>query len=180
MPVQHARAGPCRPIRLSSDPAPPARGPAGGQQTVMEGLQQLAELVQEGDGRISVMPGGGVTEENAATVARVTGGSLGFLVVLGTGCGTAGEEQRQRPGGGILAACAGTAARQPHLTLPAHLLPAGCSEVHGTFRRAVPSGMEFRNAAVSFGADDWQRGVTDTAAVARVKAQLAQLEGSME
>lgn len=46
---------------------------AGGQQTVMEGLNQLAALVVEGGGRISVMPGGGVTEENAATVARVTG-----------------------------------------------------------------------------------------------------------
>ena len=41
---------------------------------MMEGLQQLAELVAEGGSRISVMPGGGVTADNAATVARVTGG----------------------------------------------------------------------------------------------------------
>ena len=40
----------------------------------MEGLQQLAALVAEGSGRISIMPGGGVDAENAATVARVTGG----------------------------------------------------------------------------------------------------------
>lgn len=46
---------------------------SGGQQCVMEGLQQLAALVGEGGGRISVMPGGGVSEENAATVVRVTG-----------------------------------------------------------------------------------------------------------
>ena len=46
---------------------------AGGQQTVMEGLTALAQLVAEGGGRISVLPGGGVTEENAATVARVSG-----------------------------------------------------------------------------------------------------------
>lgn len=47
---------------------------AGGHQSVMEGLHQLAELVAQGGGRISVMPGGGVDAENAATVARVTGG----------------------------------------------------------------------------------------------------------
>ena len=41
---------------------------------MMEGLQRLAELVTEGGSRISVMPGGGVTADNAATVARVTGG----------------------------------------------------------------------------------------------------------
>lgn len=46
---------------------------AGGQQTVMEGLSALAQLVAEGGSRISVMPGGGLTEENAATVARVSG-----------------------------------------------------------------------------------------------------------
>lgn len=40
---------------------------------MMEGLEQLARLVAEGGSRISVMPGGGVTAENAATVARVTG-----------------------------------------------------------------------------------------------------------
>jgi copper homeostasis protein CutC len=39
----------------------------------MEGLEQLAQLVAEGGSRISVMPGGGVSEDNAATVARVTG-----------------------------------------------------------------------------------------------------------
>lgn len=43
----------------------------------MEGLQQLAELVAQGGSRISVMPGGGVDAENAATVARVTGGPAG-------------------------------------------------------------------------------------------------------
>lgn len=64
-----------------------------------------------------------------------------------------------------------------HLHTP---LSAGCSEVHGTFKRSVPSGMAYRHAAVSFGADDWSRAVTDAAAVARVKAQLAALEGDME
>ncbi|PRW44263.1 copper homeostasis [Chlorella sorokiniana] len=101
---------------------------SGGQQTVMEGLSALAQLVAEGGSRISVMPGGGLTEENVATVARVS----------------------------------------------------GCSEVHGTFKRQVPSAMEYRHTAVSFGVDDWSRGVTDTAAVQRVKAQLAQVDGTME
>lgn len=101
---------------------------SGGQQSVMEGLQQLAELVAQGGSRISVMPGGGVDAENAATVARVT----------------------------------------------------GCSEVHGTFKRSVPSSMQYRHASVSFGKDDWSRMVTDAAAVARVRQQLGQPDGSME
>ncbi|KAL4428335.1 hypothetical protein ABPG75_002424 [Micractinium tetrahymenae] len=101
---------------------------SGGQQTVMEGLQQLAALVAQGSSRISVMPGGGVDADNAATVARVT----------------------------------------------------GCSEVHGTFKRSVPSNMQYRHASVSFGSDDWSHTATDAAAVARARQQLSQLDGSME
>lgn len=95
--------------------------------------------------------------------------------------------------------------------------------MHGTFKRQVPSAMEYRHTAVSFGVDDWSQGVsygcpskhqpgletlccgvaavgwaaghrrrsqqrcsapfaqvTDAAAVQRVKAKLAQLDGTME
>lgn len=94
----------------------------------MEGLTVLAGLVAEGGARISVMPGGGVTQENVVTVARVT----------------------------------------------------GCSEVHGTFKRSVPSAMAYLHPSVSFGSGGWSRGVTDPASVQRVKAALAALEGDME
>ena len=138
----------------------------------MEGLQQLAELVAEGGSRISVMPGGGLTEENAATVARVTGGLW----------------RQAKPAGAARAACAweGVSAwlrprQNPRPAPPQRCrLPAGCAELHGTFKRSVPSAMAYRHASVSFSADDWSRTVTDAGAVQRVKAQLAQLEGSME
>lgn len=78
----------------------------------------------------------------------------------------------------------GGGALQPLLTSSRghNCLAAGCSEVHGTFKRSVPSVMTWRHPTVSFGADDWTRWVTDTAAVQRVKQQLASIysEGSME
>lgn len=52
--------------------------------------------------------------------------------------------------------------------------------MHGTFKRSVPSSMQYRHASVSFGKDDWSRMVTDAAAVARVRQQLGQPDGSME
>ena len=59
---------------------------------------------------------------------------------------------------------------------------AGCSEVHGTFKRSVPSAMTWRHPSVTFGADDWTQWVTDSAAVQRVKQQLSSTstDGSME
>lgn len=62
-------------LHIYLSPAPRLAPPtdAGGQQSVMEGLTQLAQLVAEGGSRISVMCGGGLTEENVGTVVRVTG-----------------------------------------------------------------------------------------------------------
>lgn len=68
--VGHGLPGP---LLRQRAPLGPTASHAGGQQTVMEGLQQLAELVAQGGKRISVMPGGGVDADNVATVARVTG-----------------------------------------------------------------------------------------------------------
>ena len=69
----------------SALPSPLPATPAGGQQTAMEGLTTLAQLVAEGGSRISVMPGGGLDEENAATVARVTGGWVRAVGLPGSG-----------------------------------------------------------------------------------------------
>ncbi len=52
--------------------------------------------------------------------------------------------------------------------------------MHGTFKRSVPSSMQYRHGSVSFGKDDWSRIVTDAAMVAKVRQQLSQLDGSME
>lgn len=54
---------------------------------------------------------------------------------------------------------------------------AGVSEVHGSFRASVPSGMAYRHPDVSFeaGGQDFCRLVADAAAVARVRQKLDQL-----
>ena len=46
---------------------------SGGAPTALEGRNQLAVLVREANGRIAVMPGGGVRPENILELARSTG-----------------------------------------------------------------------------------------------------------
>ena len=115
---------------------------SGGHPTALQGAEQLASLASEADGRISVMPGGGITEENVADVAAVT----------------------------------------------------GCTELHGTFKRMVGSGMRFIHPRVTFSSSSsalapsngqeegdraaaWGRWVADGEAVARVRGRLAELTG---
>jgi copper homeostasis protein len=46
---------------------------SGGQTSALQGLEHIRALVEQANGRIAVMPGGGITEGNAATVARCSG-----------------------------------------------------------------------------------------------------------
>ena len=46
---------------------------SGGHSAAVKGIEQLSSLVSEASGRISIMPGGGLTEENAAMILQVTG-----------------------------------------------------------------------------------------------------------
>jgi copper homeostasis protein len=46
---------------------------SGGRPNVPAGTGKIAELVRQAAGRASIMPGGGVTEENLAAVIRATG-----------------------------------------------------------------------------------------------------------
>jgi copper homeostasis protein len=46
---------------------------SGQERTAVEGLEVLTELVRRAAGRISVMPGGGVTERNLKKILEVTG-----------------------------------------------------------------------------------------------------------
>lgn len=46
---------------------------SGGQPSALEGLLQIERLVVQAAGRISIMPGAGVREENAARIIRATG-----------------------------------------------------------------------------------------------------------
>ncbi len=46
---------------------------SGGQADVPSGVEQLAALVRQAAGRLSVMPGGGVTEDNLGQIVRQTG-----------------------------------------------------------------------------------------------------------
>lgn len=48
---------------------------SGGQQSTPEGIKQLAELHQRADGRITIMPGGGINENNIKDVIHYTGAS---------------------------------------------------------------------------------------------------------
>lgn len=104
---------------------------AGGKQTVMEGLSQITELVGVAGDRLSVMPGGGVSEENVTTIVRVTGergrGLQEVKRLLLLLLQKASLEQRQN-------------------CVPC---PAGVSEVHGSFRREVASGMQYQHPHVS-------------------------------
>jgi copper homeostasis protein len=46
---------------------------SGGQQTALGGLQTIAELVKAAKGRIAIMPGGGVGEDNARRLLEESG-----------------------------------------------------------------------------------------------------------
>jgi copper homeostasis protein len=46
---------------------------SGGKTTAIEGASKIAQLVQRAAGRISVMPGGGISEFNAADIVHYTG-----------------------------------------------------------------------------------------------------------
>ncbi|KAH7617163.1 putative Copper homeostasis protein CutC [Nannochloris sp. 'desiccata'] len=46
---------------------------SGGHSKAFHGLEELSALIQHAEGRVSIMPGGGVDEDNAATILQVTG-----------------------------------------------------------------------------------------------------------
>lgn len=46
---------------------------SGGQADVPSGISVLAQLVRQAAGRVAIMPGGGVTEDNIAEIVRLTG-----------------------------------------------------------------------------------------------------------
>ena len=46
---------------------------SGGQPDVPAGIPTLTELVKQATGRVSIMPGGGVTEDNLGDIVRATG-----------------------------------------------------------------------------------------------------------
>lgn len=115
---------------------------SGGHSVAYKGIEQLSSLVSEASGRISIMPGGGLTEENAVTLLQVT----------------------------------------------------GAREIHGTFRRSVPSNMTYIHPTVTFSAPQgdaaqgnnvngevrdprgaWERCIADADVIRRVKSQLAEL-----
>lgn len=48
---------------------------SGGQQSTPEGIRQIAELVRKAEDRITIMPGGGINENNIEDVIRFTGAS---------------------------------------------------------------------------------------------------------
>ncbi|HWZ02438.1 MAG TPA: copper homeostasis protein CutC, partial [Mucilaginibacter sp.] len=46
---------------------------SGGKSTAMEGASIIAHLITKADGRITIMPGSGVSEKNAADLVQFTG-----------------------------------------------------------------------------------------------------------
>ncbi|WP_428329230.1 copper homeostasis protein CutC [Mucilaginibacter sp.] len=46
---------------------------SGGKSTAMEGSTNIARLIEKADGRITIMPGSGVTENNVADLVHFTG-----------------------------------------------------------------------------------------------------------
>jgi len=46
---------------------------SGGHSKAFHGLEELHALIKQAEGRVSIMPGGGVDEQNAATILQVTG-----------------------------------------------------------------------------------------------------------
>jgi copper homeostasis protein len=48
---------------------------SGGRQTVAKGINQIAALVEQAAGRVHIMPGGGIREDNIAEIVQRTGAS---------------------------------------------------------------------------------------------------------
>jgi copper homeostasis protein len=48
---------------------------SGGAPTVVRGLREIARMVEAARGRIAIMPGGGITPDNIASIAQATGTS---------------------------------------------------------------------------------------------------------
>lgn len=46
---------------------------SGGARTAVQALERIAALVQQADGRIAVMPGAGINDDNVAAVVECTG-----------------------------------------------------------------------------------------------------------
>ena len=46
---------------------------SGGRNTALEGAEQISTLIRNAGNRISIMPGGGINEENIAELIRLTG-----------------------------------------------------------------------------------------------------------
>ena len=46
---------------------------SGGKKTALEGVKEIRELVQRADGRIEILPGGGIREDNVDVVVKQTG-----------------------------------------------------------------------------------------------------------
>jgi copper homeostasis protein len=46
---------------------------SGGTKTALEGVKRLRELVERADGRIQILPGGGIRENNVEAVVKQTG-----------------------------------------------------------------------------------------------------------
>jgi copper homeostasis protein len=46
---------------------------SGGAPTVLRGMEEIARMVQSAQGRIAIMPGGGITPANIADLAQATG-----------------------------------------------------------------------------------------------------------
>jgi copper homeostasis protein len=46
---------------------------SGGEPTVTRGLAEITRMVEAAHGRIAIMPGGGITAENIASIAQTTG-----------------------------------------------------------------------------------------------------------
>ena len=48
---------------------------SGGAPNALQGMAEIAQMVKAAHGRIAIMPGGGITPENIATIAQATGAS---------------------------------------------------------------------------------------------------------
>ena len=46
---------------------------SGGAKTAAEGVEEIRELVRQATGRIQILPGGGVDQENVAHIVQRTG-----------------------------------------------------------------------------------------------------------
>jgi copper homeostasis protein len=46
---------------------------SGGAPNVQRGITEIARMVEAASGRVAIMPGGGITPENIASIAQTTG-----------------------------------------------------------------------------------------------------------